>query len=247
MRRAHGLPALILGVLLAVGGTNPALAAGELEVSPDGTSWGTQLADPLFSDLALVPRGSASSQFTVRNASGDDAFLRIVLQDVTYSSAVLGDAMQLGVALGGVDGAPAGLSSANPCQVLFEGELAAGQARPVVTTVSLGDLSGTQGQGETASFSIGIQLSDESLGGLAPTDCGSPDTVIEITEFDSRVATIASLGVVPNTWQLFEEYFVLLLFAALGVGVAAQWFLTWWLRRRHDRDEEQRQYLEDLA
>src|SRR5690606_12093870 len=154
---------------------------------------------------------------------------------VTFSSAVLGDAMQLGISLGGIDGAPAALSSARPCQVLFEGELAAGQARPVVATVSLGDLSGTQGQGESAQFSIGIQLSDASLGDRPLTDCGSPGTVVEITEFDSRVATIASLGVLPNTWQLFEEYLVPLFVAALFVGVTAHWFLMWWQRRRDER------------
>lgn len=224
-----------------------AIAAGEIEVSPDGSAWGDVLADPLFSNLALVPRGSADAQFSLRNASGDDAFVRIVLQDVEVSSAVLGDALQLGISLGGADGTAAAIGSADPCRVLFEGRLATGQQRPVVATVSLADLSGVQGQGETASFSIGIQLSDTSLGDLPPTDCGEPDTVIEITEFDSRVATIASLGVVPNTWQLFEEYLLLLLIAALFVGATAQWFLLWWRRHRDERDDEERQYSEDLA
>src|SRR5690606_27600424 len=139
-------------------------------------------------------RGSANAQFLLRNASGDDAFLRIVLQDASYSSPVLGDALTLALELGGASGEPARLSSATPCRVLFEGTLPDGASRPVLTSLSLGDLSGTQGQGETATFSIGIQLSGSSLGTLPPTDCGSPGLVIEVTPFDSRVATIATVG-----------------------------------------------------
>lgn len=236
-----------MGLALALTMPWAAAAAGEIEVSPDGSSWGSQLPQPLFSDLALVPRGSANAQFLLRNSSGDDAFLRIVVQDVNYSSPVLGDALTLALAVGGASGEPARLSSATPCRVLFEGTLPVGASRPLLTSLSLGDLSGTQGQSETATFSIGIQLSGSSLGTLPATDCGSPGVVIEVTPFDSRVATIATVGVEPNTWQLFEELLVLLLVAALVAGAGAQWAVATWIRRRRELDEHERQYLEDLA
>lgn len=246
-RRPAGASVVTLAVALVVLPAIPAAAAGEIEVSSDGSSWGSQLAQPLFSGVALVPLGSAAADFLLRNSSGDDAFLRIVLQDVNFSSPALGDALSLDLVLGGVPGEPAALSSATPCRVLFEGELAAGVSRPVVTTLSLGNLDGRQGQGDTARFSIGIQLSDSTLGGLPPTDCGSPTTVIDVTAFDSRVATIASLGVVPNTWQLFEELLVLFLVVALIVGAAGQWAVAAWIRRRRELAEHESQYLEDLA
>lgn len=237
----------VLSLVFLVGAAQPAVAAGELEVSPDGVSWSTELPEPLFAGVSLVPRGSASESFSVRNASGDDAFLRVVLQDVDYSSPVIGDALIVSVSLDGTGGAPAALSTATPCRVLFEGQLAAGASSEVLTSLSLADLSGTQGQGETARFNVGIQLSDDATGDLPPTSCGAPTTVIEITPFDSRVATIALVGVAPNTWQLFEEYLVLVLLAALTIGAAAQWLVAGWARRRDELHNEQQQYLEDLA
>lgn len=241
------LSVLALGALLTTCGATPAFAAGELEVSPDGTSWGSQLVKPLFSDVALVPRGSVREQFMVRNASGDDALLRVVLQDVDYSSPVIGDALLIGVGLGGTEREPAALSSAAPCRVLFEGRLPAGQARSVTAELTLGDLPGTEGQGETARFGIGIQLSHAVLGDLPPTACGEPTTVVEVTPFDSRVATIALIGVAPNTWRHFEELLVLVLIVAAFAGVAAQWLVAAWNRRRHERNREEQQYREDLA
>lgn len=226
---------------------SPAHAADELDVSDDGASWGAQLSGPLFDGLTLVPRGSANSEFWIRNASSDRAFVRIVLQDVSFSGPVIGDALQITITSEGVSSGPTALSFAAPCHVVFEGELGAGEADRLVARLALGDLPGTEGQGQSAQFRVGIQLSGSVLGNLRPTDCGSPSTVIEITPFDSRVATIASVGVAPNTWRLFEEYALLVVLAALIVGVGGRLLLAAWMRRRRERDDEQRQYLEDLA
>lgn len=238
---------VVLSVALGLLPGASASAAGEVEVSDDGQSWGTELGEPLLEGVTLIPRGSVSAEFAVRNASGDDAYLRLVLQNVTYTSTALGDALSVSIAVGRDEGTPVPLSSATPCRVLFEGELGTGRARDVVATLSLGDLGGTQGQGENAVFSIGIQLSDDSLGELPPTSCGAPATVIEITPFDSRVATIASVGVMPNTDRLFEEYLLLILIAALLGGLAVQRVADARAERRRQRREEQSQYLEDLA
>lgn len=247
MRRLPvALAALTLLSALVLVPTSAAYAEGEVEVSPDGTAWGHTLSAPLFEGIALVPRGSASSTFMLRNSSEIGAFVRVVLQDVTFSSTTIGDALQIAVTLGGVLGVPAALTSASPCRVLFEGQLAAGATAPVIATLALGDLSGTQGQGESAQFSIGIQLSDSTLGAI-PTDCGAPTAVLKAADFDSRVATTVGLGVDPNTWQNYEEYLLLILVAALALGVGAQRPVAAWLRLRDAREQQERQYQEDLA
>lgn len=234
-------------LLLTFGQAAAATAAGEIEVSHDGTSWGAQFDEPLFTGVSLVPRGSASAEFSVRNSGDNDGFLRVVLQDVAHSSQILADALSISLTTTGAGGVAVPLSAAASCQVLFEGELAAGETVPVVATLALADLSGTQGQGETATFGVGIQLSDTTLGVLPPTDCGSPDTVIEFAPFDNRVATLVLLGMEPNTAQLYEELLVLLLIAALGLGVGVQGGVARWQRRQFERNVDQLQYLEDLA
>lgn len=247
MRKIPRISALVLGVLLVVPGESPAFAAGEIEVSPDGVTWGSTLSAPLFESVALVPRSSASAGFDIRNTGDEPGFLRIVLQDVTSTSAAFAGALSIFLSVDGIAGSSAPISTATPCHVLFEGALGEGESAPVVATVALADLSGTQAQAATAQFRIGVELTDTRLDELPPTDCGSPDTVIEITPFDNRVATIVGLGVIPNTWQLYEEYLLVVLLAALALGASAHWVVAGWLLRRDEHELAEQQYREDLA
>ncbi|MBX3094474.1 MAG: hypothetical protein KF680_08065 [Cryobacterium sp.] len=247
MRKVPGISALVLGLMLAVPGATPAFAAGEIAVSSDGTTWGSDLSAPLFDSVALVPRSSASAEFSVRNTGDEPGLLRIVLQDVTSTNPVFADALSIALAVDGVAGPAAAVSTATPCRVLFEGALGEGESVPVVTTLALADLSGTQAQGATAQFRLGIELSGTGLGQVPPTDCGSPDTMIELTPFDNRIATIVGLGVIPNTWQLYEEYLLVILLTALALGAGMHWVAAGWLRRRDERELAEQQYQEDLA
>lgn len=243
-RRAWWGATLALTLVLAPAA---AFAAGQIEASPDGVNWGSGLPVPLFDGVSLVPMGNASAPFQLRNSGDEPGYLRVVVQDVSSDSTALLDALSIALEVDGTSGPLTPVGSAAPCRVVFEGELLAGESVPVLTTVSLGNLSGSQGQGATAHFALGIELTDSSPGSLLPTDCGSPETVIEITPFDNRVATLVALGVEPNTARLLEEYWVVLLLAALLAGVAAQWAVAESLRRRDERMYEQLQYLEDLA
>lgn len=247
MRKVPGISALVLGLLLVVPGASPAFAAGEIEVSSDGVTWGSTLSAPLFANVALVPRSSASADFAVRNSGDEPGLLRIVLQDVTSTNASFAGALSIALTVDSVVAPAAAVSTATPCRVLFEGVLGEGDSVPVGVTVALADLSGTQAQGATAQFRIGVELSDARLHALPPTDCGSPDTVIDITPFDNRIATIVGLGVIPNTRQLYEEYLLVVLLAALALGASARWVVAGWLRRRDELELAEQQYREDLA
>lgn len=247
MRKVRSVSTLILGLALVASGASPAFAAGELEVSADGVTWGRTLGAPLFDEVSLIPATHSSAGFLLRNSGAEPGFLRVVLQDVSSNSMTFMSALGIEITVDGDPGPVTPIDAATPCRVVFAGELMAGESVPVVVTVSLGNLSGKHGQGSSAQFAIGVELTDTRLGEIPPTDCGSPDTVIEITPFDNRVATMVGLGVVPNTWQLYEEHLLTVLLVALALGAGVHWIVAGWSRRRDERDLAEQQYWEDPA
>jgi hypothetical protein len=145
--------------------------------------------------------------------------------------------------------------------------LGVGETIGVTTTVALGNLNGQAGQGATAEFSLGVALSSASVslppthcgltGSTVPVvpqtttprvglDQGS-GSVPPVTETDAPSGTGQGdlpvlnlpglLGIDPNTWQLFEEYFVFVLIGGFIAGTV--WFaVVAWRRRNNEGDAE---------
>ncbi|WP_222705963.1 hypothetical protein [Salinibacterium sp. dk5596] len=137
-----------------------------------------------------------------------------------------------------------------------------GQAIRVDTLLHFGNLDGMLGQGGTATVALAAALSDTRPGSLPATSCGGSDVSIGVvgapgrgpegpgqaigvssttapaTEVPQAPGDLPVLnlpgGIVidPNTWQLFEEYLVLILVGAMAAGG-----LVFLLGRRRKKDE----------
>lgn len=145
--------------------------------------------------------------------------------------------------------------------------LGVGETVAVTTTVALGSLTGQAGQGAHAEFSLGVALSSASVSlppthcGLtgstvpvvpqASTPRGGPGqgsaSAPSVTETEVPRSTDQGdlpvlnlpglLGIDPNTWQLFEEYFVFVLIGGFIAGTV--WFaVVAWRRRNNEGDPE---------
>ncbi len=219
----------IVGVTLAlaqsvVAPTASAAPVG-MEFSADGVTYTPTFTGTLLTDITLVvPGDSQSSSFWVRNTSASAGYLRVLLSDVVASSPAIADGITVRSSTPTHTGADVPLSRAAPCWVLVEGEpVPAGGAVEVISTLTLGNLTGTVGQNETATLSLGVGMSDAAIGGLPPTSCGGASTTIPVSGSPVRLASTGAE----------TPYSLLALSAgALGVGL----FLLVAARRRRQED-----------
>lgn len=270
MTRRRTLVAVTFGaasvVTMLTGTALPAHAAsGNLEVSPTGSSYAKTLGGALFDSLgAVVPGDQHGETLYLRNAGDAAGFLRVVLDDVEFDDLDFANALTVQANIGGQTGDETAVSLAQPCWVLSEGVvLQPGESVRVDALLGFGNLDGQMGQGASAQFSLGIELSDTTPGSLAPTDCGRPDVSVPVlggppaanpqntqqigegsrtepapeTIEDSGDLPVLNLpgGVTidPNTWNLGEQWLVLFLVASLLGGGA--WFAL--VKRRRPEDE----------
>ena len=267
--------ALVLTASLAVAGlsspTPSWAAAGAIELSDDGVSFGSAYPGTLLDSLGpMIPGDSGQETFFLRNTGDAPGFLRVTLRDVTFTDTDFAQALTITTSTVARAGDPVVLGSVNPCWVLVEGQkVGVGETVAVTTTLALGNLDGLAGQGATANAVLRVSLDDTSAGALPSTDCGGAGTDIPVLPPASRntpghgstivptippAAPLASEqapneaggdlpvlnlpgGIVidPNTWHLFEEFLVLVLFASAVLG--AGWFMIVARRRRRREDE----------
>jgi hypothetical protein len=167
------LAAALLAVLTVLTAQQPAHAAGELQLSTDGVSWSSGLDGPVFASISrLVPGDSERATIYVRNGGQSDANLRVTLDDVIVSDALLADAITVAVATGNGTAVPTALAAARPCIVVAEARaVRPGGIVALDAALAVGALSGIDGQDATASFSVTVALSQSIPVGVAPTDC----------------------------------------------------------------------------
>ncbi|MGV8858023.1 hypothetical protein [Rhodoglobus sp.] len=154
-----------------------------VEVSDDGVNFSRIYSAAVFDNIArLSPGDSQSETIYVRNTGTVDGYLRITMREVNFSDQHYGNALNLTTSTPAIAGTAKAISSANPCQVVHEGTvLAPGKIVPVTATLALGNLSGTDGQGATASLSLRFALSDTTPGALPLTQCDSTGTTVPLT------------------------------------------------------------------
>ena len=79
--------AVLLGTPSAATAATPSTGPTQVvQFSSDGIHWSDSYTDQLFHGVLLVPGGSASRAFYVRNGSTEAAILRVTLADVTTTS-----------------------------------------------------------------------------------------------------------------------------------------------------------------
>lgn len=182
--RASGIALVVaLGLLLGATPASAATGVGVVEVSDDGVNFDRTYPGAIFDDIALlVPGDSQSETVYVRNSGTAAGYLRVTLRDVDYSDQKFADALTVTTSTPGSTGSTTAISSANPCQVTHEGTVVApGAVVPVVATLALGNLSGTDGQGATASLALRFTLSDTTPGTLPATNCDTTGTTVPVT------------------------------------------------------------------
>jgi hypothetical protein len=167
-----------MGLVAALAVPQSAAASGELELSDDGITFGSSLPTPLFDGLSsLVPLQSDSEIFYVRNAGAEAAYLRITLDNATWTSAPYAASLAVTASVPGKSGAPVLLSAATGCSILLEGSrIESGETVAVTTTVALGNLVGSNGQDATASMDLGLTLVQAV--GPAEIGCGTPAVIV---------------------------------------------------------------------
>lgn len=255
-----GVAAIALGIAAVLFAPQSAAAAGELQLSDDGVTYGSSLPAPLFDGLsALRPMGSQSEAFYVRNAGAQAAYLRITLDNPTSSSAAFAAALTVSVSVPGHPGTPVILSSASDCSILLAGSrIEPGATVVVTTTISLGNLSGTSGQNATASMDFGLTLTQAV--GAPGTGCGTPTVIVpggtpppatdpvvdeeeEVTPPTPPVEEPEEPGGQLETLPFFNTVtsgaaFLLYIAIAIPLGAAAYFFLPALARRRHHETYE---------
>ncbi|MBH0109767.1 hypothetical protein I6E81_06270 [Salinibacterium sp. NG22] len=279
LRRASGLAVLVaLGVALGATPASAATGVGVVEVSDDGVSFARTYPGVIFDSIALLSPGDSQSDIVyVRNTGTAAGFLRVTMQDVSYSDATFANALSVTTSTPSNAGSAHAISGASPCLVTNEGvTIAAGQTVPVTATLALGNLTGSQGQGATASVSLRFTLSDTTPGTLPATQCENSGSTVPVvptvpgpTNGTGTTATGAgssstlpiptpspspaiadtadgtasgltptfptSFNLDPNSWRLYQEYLVLILFLAALIGAGISWLVG--RRSRKETDD----------
>lgn len=219
---------LTTGLLIGTGG--PALADNGAEpaphiaeVSPDGMTY-TRSYSGLFDGNILVPRGTATDSFLVKNNGTTRGYLRIVLTSVEIPNLDVLHALTISAGTTEQPGRPLPVSAARPCLTLLEGaSLPAGQSVQVRSVLGLNDLSGTDGQNGAIEFSLEVLLSESPAQNddTCPGDRPSPGPIAE--------AHPAPPGALAATGLARAGTVTMVAAAALALGSA----LALWRRRRH--------------
>ncbi|QYH35311.1 hypothetical protein [Salinibacterium sp. M195] len=183
--------ALTFSLLAGAAPASAAAGVGVVEVSDDGVAFARSFPGAIFDDIGnLSPGDNQSDTIYVRNVGSASGYLRVTLRDVSYSDQAFADALTVSTTISGGSGNAVALSSANPCAVTSEGVLIApGQTVSMLASLMLGDLSGTAGQGATASASLRITLSDTTPGTLPATACSGTGTTVPVTPTTPGVPT----------------------------------------------------------
>lgn len=227
-RVARALTIVLLAAAAVLVCPMAANAAGGIEVSSDGVTFGPAYTGTLFDGVAnIVPGDTQTEQFYLRNTGPDAGYLRITLRDVSGSPALI-DSLTLSTSVPTNAGSPVALSQAEPCWVLNEGIFVAAHTTVTVTAEMVFDAaSGNPSQGTAADFSIGVNLTDTAAA-LPPTDCGGTATVIPGT-----VPQPGELGYTGN-----EVPVMLIIVSALIMG-AGLFLIVAARRRDREQDDEE--------
>lgn len=164
--------AVLLAAAVVVANASPAVAAPDpIGLSPDGVTWADQLPASLFAGATIVPGGSDTRSFWVRNQQSTPGNLAVALVDVTGADPQFVAQLSVRASIGPQTGPDAVLTSADPCRSLLSSvALAPGASARVDVRLRLASvLNGRTSQGSIAGFNIKLVLTEASA--PAPDGC----------------------------------------------------------------------------
>jgi len=173
--------ALAAALVLAPLQVSPAAAAGELQLSLDGTSWSSTLGAPVFrGGDALVPGSSIDGALFVRNATAEPAWVRVGVSGLTVTSAEFAVSMSLTTIGTTTDNASGSTSRLSAGDILCNDFLrrsapipAGGIVRIDASLSFSANVGGTTAQNEAAAVAFIAELSDVDLNALGVPLCSN--------------------------------------------------------------------------
>ncbi len=224
--RALSIVALALAApLVAVAVPTPAYAATDLLISTDGVTFGPALTSGLFDGLGMmVPLDTETATFWVKNPTADPASLRVSVQDLVVTSAVLASSMTLTAFDDGTGTTNnSQLDTLAPCDVVIAPQtILSGAVIRVDLTITMLNVNGLTAQDKIGALTFLAAMRDLSAGPFPPTACND-DGVIISSNLPSRMAYTGQE--LPTNWLVAGG-------AALGFGILLV------LRRRRKPDDE---------
>lgn len=201
-----GASAVGLSIGLAIA-ASPAAAEGELGLSPDGTTWRSELTTPLFDPaIRWVPGDERTSAFFVRNQAADAADLAIAVATRDQDRLMAGDDIAVSARVGSAGWTP--LDQVGSVYPLSTGTVAPGETERVQVRAAFDAASTNQSQTKELHLEFRVVLSDARGGPGAGTGDGGANG-------DS-----GSSGVLPDTGAPRMGWMLLASAAMMGVGVA---------------------------
>ena len=175
--RVAAVVALIV-VATGVGVASPAQAAPKpIGLSIDGTTYTDQLTTSLFAGALIVPGGTITRSFWVKNRTAFAGNLAVAVQDVTGANGAMIAALSLRADSGTQNGAYVGFSSVNPCRSLLSAlNMPAGDETRVDVTLKLSSsLTHLTSQSSVGAFKVRVVLTSTDV--AAPDGCAASTPV----------------------------------------------------------------------
>jgi len=170
MKIRTSLLVALLTVMAALGFAAPASAAGnQLQVSADGVTWGASLPAPLFSpSFRWVPGDSEARSFYVRNHTGQDAVLNVIMLPAQFGDLMASGALTVSAQVDG--GTWVGANSADNSHFLITNASVPGKAvRKINVRIDFAAASGNATQDSVVGLAFDVSLTQGRAVVLAPT------------------------------------------------------------------------------
>jgi len=170
MKIRTSLLVALLTVMAALGFAAPASAAGnQLQVSADGVTWGASLPAPLFSpSFRWVPGDSETRSFYVRNHTGQDAVLNVIMLPAQFGDLMASGDLTVSAQVDG--GTWVGATSADNSHFLITNASVPGKAvRKINVRIDFAAASGNATQDRVVGLAFDVSLTQGRAVVLAPT------------------------------------------------------------------------------
>lgn len=208
---------------LGIGVVPAGAAETDLLLSHDGVTFAPTLDGGLFDQFGLlVPGESKTAGLWLRNPTGNSANLRVTAQNVVIPSSAYsgGIAVSTWDSLTGTT-ATGDLGTVAACEVLLSTQVVppGGTVRMAVT-FTMGDLTGTQGQGESAGMDLMVAMRDAEAGPFPDSACEDHGVLIRAAGRSSTTGAVTEPGGLASTGGELPASVLAAAAILIGIGSA---------------------------
>lgn len=205
------LVAALLSTMAALGLAAPASAAGELQLSADGVTWGASLPAPLFDPaFRWVPGDSETRSFYVRNNAAEDGVLNLFMLPAQFGDLMTSGDLSVSAQVDG--GTWVSASTADNTHVLIDNAtVPSGAVVKVNVRIDFASTSTNATQDRLVGLAFDVSLTQGALV-LAPTTGGG----------GHGHGGVSAPGSLPNTGNDVSPLTIIFgaLLLAVGAGLA---------------------------